>query len=489
MNKKLLGSIEDIQATKSKRFMRKLNQFAHESGLKEYKTYSRMWEFPWVWFQLEPLKGKGLTIVDIGSEKSPIGWFLSKHGFKVLISDFTAEYWRVWGKIERRLKVDIKKGILDAQSISLPTSSVDIYLSISVIEHVENKKKAIEEAARIVRPGGLLVMTFDICEPEMGMTFPEWNGCALTMQEFDKLFLDSFWFESVVSETPWNKDVIPAYLSWHQSTAPHHNYVTGAAVIERNGLIWKESSWKNHFRTFKGATHTTFLLVCVYMSVFYNYFFRTIAKYLNFFKQIKRRLALEPLEFFPDVPDLFQIYRHLHKADDSERKPGGWLYQNQFYPDYLTVGGASHAIKKEALKFCIGEGIDIGAGYWPLPGAIPVDTFRGTGLTKKLIDFKKESLDFVFSSHCLEHIENWQEALFEWASKLKPSGIIFLYLPHPDCAIWHPGSPFVGDGHKWIPTQELVKKELTKLKCETIQYDNGPDAMASFYICAKKITL
>lgn len=123
---------------------------------------------------------------------------------------------------------------------------------------------------------------------------------------------------------------------------------------------------------------------------------------------------------------------------------------------------------------------------WPLPGSIPVDVWRGLGMGRSVMGFEDGSLDYVFSSHCLEHIENWREALGEWVRKLKPSGIIFLYLPHPDCAIWHPGSPFVGNGHKWIPTPTIIKQKLEELGCEIIQSDDGPDAMQSFYVCGRK---
>ena len=105
---------------------------------------------------------------------------------------------------------------------------------------------------------------------------------------------------------------------------------------------------------------------------------------------------------------------------------------------------------------------------------------------RSISDFEDGSLDFVFSSHCLEHIEDWRSALAEWVRKVKPGGIIFLYLPHPECEVWHPGAPFVGDGHKWMPTPEVISQALEGLGCEIVGKDEGPDAMMSFYVCARK---
>jgi SAM-dependent methyltransferase len=166
--------------------------------------------------------------------------------------------------------------------------------------------------------------------------------------------------------------------------------------------------------------------------------------------------------------------------------PGGWLYEGKFYPDYLTVGGAGFAIFEKALKYCQGRGIDVGAGFWPLPGSIPVDSDRGPGLRHSMSDFGSGTLDYVFSSHCLEHIENWQEALAEWITKLKPGGKIFLYLPHPECAIWRPGSPFVGDNHKWKPTAGVIRQALEELDCDILEFYEGPDMMQSFFVCGTK---
>ena len=193
-----------------------------------------------------------------------------------------------------------------------------------------------------------------------------------------------------------------------------------------------------------------------------------------------------PLESLPDAPEFFRVYRHLCEHADMERRPGGWLYRDKFYPDYLTVGGASHAIFRKALEYCRGVGVDIGAGLWPLPSAIPVDVRHGPGVGRAVSDFADGSLDYVFSSHCLEHLEKWKEALSVWVGRLRPGGIIFLYLPHPDCEIWHPGSPIVGSGHKWIPTPHVVKEALSKLVGEIVDFDDGPDAMQSFYVCGRK---
>ena len=164
------------------------------------------------------------------------------------------------------------------------------------------------------------------------------------------------------------------------------------------------------------------------------------------------------------------------------------MYGGKFYPDYLTVGGCSLAIQRTAIKWCKGTGLDIGAGYWPLEGATPIDDARGRGMRVCLEDVAAGSQDYVFSSHCLEHILDWKSALVKWISKVRCGGYIFLYLPHPSCMLWHRSNPFMSKVHVWVPSAQLIVDELAHLGLQLESRDDGPDPFFSFYVCARKMT-
>ena len=110
-------------------------------------------------------------------------------------------------------------------------------------------------------------------------------------------------------------------------------------------------------------------------------------------------------------------------------------YGGDIFPDYLRRGNACRFIAPTALEFCKGRGFDIGAGRWPLPGAIPVDL--GDGVDAYRLP-EGDGLDYVFSSHCLEHLANPVVALELWRERLREGGVLFLYLPHPDMRYWRP---------------------------------------------------
>lgn len=108
-----------------------------------------------------------------------------------------------------------------------------------------------------------------------------------------------------------------------------------------------------------------------------------------------------------------------------------------------NVGGESRKTYLEKLsngfflKYMYGNGLDIGFnGYEKnvvsiLAGAIGIDKdypgYDGTHLP-----FPDNSQQFVYSSHCLEHISNYREVIREWLRVTKPGGYIVTVVPHRD---------------------------------------------------------
>lgn len=106
-------------------------------------------------------------------------------------------------------------------------------------------------------------------------------------------------------------------------------------------------------------------------------------------------------------------------------------------------------------KYCLGSGVDIGCGGIEtdsLSGyrqnkinelAIGVDLSQTQlcGRADNLYWFNDEVLDYIFSSHLLEHMGDIPATIKEWFRVLKPEGMVVMYLPlkghypsmgHPD---------------------------------------------------------
>ncbi len=131
-------------------------------------------------------------------------------------------------------------------------------------------------------------------------------------------------------------------------------------------------------------------------------------------------------------------------------------YRGRLYPEYIKTGAASTYIRECALCFCRGRGLDVGAGKWPLPGAISVELADGGDA----MVLPEGRFDYVFSSHCLEHLVNPVAALEHWKTRIRPGGALFLYLPHPDMEYWLPQN---NRKHLHIWRPEVMAQMVTDL--------------------------
>lgn len=85
-------------------------------------------------------------------------------------------------------------------------------------------------------------------------------------------------------------------------------------------------------------------------------------------------------------------------------------------------------------KYMNGTGLDVGGrGYINshaiLPSAELVD-LDYPGYDGRTLPFEDNTQDFVYSSHALEHISDYSQALNEWLRVTKPGGHIIIVVPH-----------------------------------------------------------
>lgn len=158
-------------------------------------------------------------------------------------------------------------------------------------------------------------------------------------------------------------------------------------------------------------------------------------------------------------------------------------FQDKIYPSFQSQGFAAQFAFPFALKVCQGVGFDIGCNRkeWALPDSIPIDpAMRECEWdAMKLPPFM---VDFIFSSHCLEHIPNWVDVLNYWTERLKPGGVLFLYLPHYSQKYWR---PWHNRKHCNIFTPKIIGDYLLDKGYKNI-FSSGRDLNNSFMIMAEK---
>ena len=134
----------------------------------------------------------------------------------------------------------------------------------------------------------------------------------------------------------------------------------------------------------------------------------------------------------------------------------------------------------------VGRVLDIGAGVDPVTkDAIVFDKAQGDAQEINNF-FDLESFETVFSSHCLEHMVNPQEAIQSWFSLVKPGGHLITIVPDEDLyeqghfpSIFnsdHKSTFTISKSHSWSPVSinclELFAKLDGEIVCLSQQSDN-----------------
>lgn len=92
------------------------------------------------------------------------------------------------------------------------------------------------------------------------------------------------------------------------------------------------------------------------------------------------------------------------------------------------------ADRRFAERWFVGRGLDIGCGPDPLnlvdwPNCVMRNWDTLDGDAQDLPGIAPDTFDFIYSSHCLEHLNNPGLAVARWWQVLKPGGYMILVVP------------------------------------------------------------
>jgi SAM-dependent methyltransferase len=139
--------------------------------------WSRRWEFPWAFHAISYLypreqtlprviSGEIFTALETGSGFTEFPFWLAANGWTVTGTDVDASCEIKWAKMVRNAEFPSgppKFQISDMEQLGFSDNLFDMVYSISAIEHTADPVKAVSEMIRVVRPGGAIIFTCDIC--------------------------------------------------------------------------------------------------------------------------------------------------------------------------------------------------------------------------------------------------------------------------------------------------------------------------------------
>lgn len=133
-------------------------------------TFSRVWEYPYVYYHianyLKSLPPNSRPILaDVGSGVTFFPFSLAKLGYQVVCTDIDNICERDLSLASMYVPhspgtVDFR--LIEDNSIPFGDSECDALYCISVLEHIPDFEKTVAEIARILKPGGLCLITCDI---------------------------------------------------------------------------------------------------------------------------------------------------------------------------------------------------------------------------------------------------------------------------------------------------------------------------------------
>lgn len=157
-------------------------------------------------------------------------------------------------------------------------------------------------------------------------------------------------------------------------------------------------------------------------------------------------------------------------------------YKKNWYPKFQTEGNASQFAIPFAKHVCSGVGYDIGCmkPEWAFPGATPIDLdFDDPWDADNLPPVQ---VDYIFSSHCLEHVPDWVATMDYWYDNLKKEGTLFLYLPDFSQVYWRPWN---NRKHKHVLTPKIIETYMFERGYKNI-FVSGIDLNNSFMAMGDK---
>ena len=178
----LIRDVEDLIKTETYRrhtqfnreFLRKhgpaMARYGRQWGMDPFKLWSRRWEYPFavqrvINYAERRGSGSPLKVLDAGSGVTYFPYFLCEDlpQASVVCCDYNPSYRQMFEDINAA-RGNPPVTFIDAalQDLPLDEDTLDVICCISVLEHTDNYEEILREFVRVLRPGGVLVLTFDL---------------------------------------------------------------------------------------------------------------------------------------------------------------------------------------------------------------------------------------------------------------------------------------------------------------------------------------
>jgi SAM-dependent methyltransferase len=179
-----LAAVSDLDTTEVKMLLGELVHVQDELLAKEgefrsaeYKwprdplrTWSRVWEYPYVYYHLQRTRScwgakDHARVVDLGCGVTFFPFSVARLGYHVTCVDIDPTVERDLIKATSCVSYypgSISVQRIDGEILPFKDGEFDVAYCVSVLEHISNTDAVVAEIARILKPGGLFLLTIDL---------------------------------------------------------------------------------------------------------------------------------------------------------------------------------------------------------------------------------------------------------------------------------------------------------------------------------------
>jgi SAM-dependent methyltransferase len=169
-----------------------MEKYGRHWGLNPYQLWSRRWEYPFVAQRLiafsERRPPQPLKVLDAGSGVTYFPWFILENipQAEFICCDYDPSYATMFQNINHARGTSQVRFLQAAlQKLPLDDASLDAVCCISVLEHTDNYGDIVNEFARVLKSGGMFILTFDL-SLDGKFTLPKPMAAELLRMVMDK---------------------------------------------------------------------------------------------------------------------------------------------------------------------------------------------------------------------------------------------------------------------------------------------------------------
>lgn len=226
----LLGEMERFQAS----FMARTRAlwtkgFKHTGD--RLDNWSRRWEYPYCWWNL--LDREPGRVLDAGSGINFFPFFFEHGGWDVTCLDTNPALAPLYRRANELLGSRVAFRQAPIEALPFEAASFDAVYSVSVLEHASQRVRAMDEFARVLKPGGRLSLTMDIslsrdCDIVL-------EDAAVILAQLEERFTPLHALDLVRPSNLLTTERFRAHESWRLSWRPHPNPVRALLSRLRHG--------------------------------------------------------------------------------------------------------------------------------------------------------------------------------------------------------------------------------------------------------------